>query len=942
MAKPVDLKSTLNLPRTDFPMKARLPEREPEQLAEWERARIYEKILESREGAPLFVLHDGPPYPTGDIHLGTALNKIVKDLMVKSKTMAGFRSPYIPGWDCHGLPIENKVEKEELGGQKDKVSPAEFRQMCREWATRYVDLNRRDFKRLGVFGQWDKPYLTMDRHYEATVADAFLTFLEKGYIYRGLKPVYWCFVDRTALAEAEVEYEDHTSHSIWVKFPVVGGKLAGELGPNVSALIWTTTPWTLPANRALAFHPDFDYVVVETPEGALLFAAERLNAVAHELKFEAGKVRWRGKGRDLEGMQFRHPFLGLIVPGVLAEYVTLDQGSGVVHTAPGHGADDFYTGQRYGLDTYAPLDDDGRFVEGLPEYKGKRVFDANEPIIELLRKRGALLGSSKYRHSYPHCWRCHNPVIFRATEQWFIGMERNDLRKRALQEIDKVKWAPAWGHDRLYDMIAERPDWCISRQRFWGVPLIVITCEKCKTRLADIAALRNVVKWFEKEGADAWYTHTASELLPPGTKCAKCGASDWKKENDILDVWFESGSSHLAVLDSKEGTWPADVYFEGPDQYRGWFHSSLLVAVGTSDAAPYRQVVSHGWTLDPEGRPMSKSLGNTLLPAEIEEKWGADILRLWVVSQDYQSDVRWSEPMMTQLSESYRKLRNTFRFALSNLADFDAERDLLPDDKLWEIDAWMLRRTGELAHECRAWYESFDFHRVFHAIHDFAVVDLSAFYFDVLKDRLYTFAPRNVGRRSAQTAIYRIASALLRLIAPILTYTSEEVWKHFPRGGSESGSIHCARFPLAEGLERVTSEAVAANWTHLAAIRPQVLKALEDARNNKTINSGLEAKVTLSASGDQIELLAKYASSLPALFIVSQVRLEPRPGAGNSNSADEVVVRVERADGKKCERCWNYSTHVGESSDYPTICERCLAALEEIERTDAGSGAAGA
>jgi isoleucyl-tRNA synthetase len=942
MAKPVDLKSTLNLPRTDFPMKARLPEREPEQLAEWERARIYEKILESREGAPLFVLHDGPPYPTGDIHLGTALNKIVKDLMVKSKTMAGFRSPYIPGWDCHGLPIENKVEKEELGGQKDKVSPAEFRQMCREWATRYVDLNRRDFKRLGVFGQWDKPYLTMDRHYEATVADAFLTFLEKGYIYRGLKPVYWCFVDRTALAEAEVEYEDHTSHSIWVKFPVVGGKLAGELGPNVSALIWTTTPWTLPANRALAFHPDFDYVVVETPEGALLFAAERLNAVAHELKFEAGKVRWRGKGRDLEGMQFRHPFLGLIVPGVLAEYVTLDQGSGVVHTAPGHGADDFYTGQRYGLDTYAPLDDDGRFVEGLPEYKGKRVFDANEPIIELLRKRGALLGSSKYRHSYPHCWRCHNPVIFRATEQWFIGMERNDLRKRALQEIDKVKWAPAWGHDRLYDMIAERPDWCISRQRFWGVPLIVITCEKCKTRLADIAALRNVVKWFEKEGADAWYTHTASELLPPGTKCAKCGASDWKKENDILDVWFESGSSHLAVLDSKEGTWPADVYFEGPDQYRGWFHSSLLVAVGTSDAAPYRQVVSHGWTLDPEGRPMSKSLGNTLLPAEIEEKWGADILRLWVVSQDYQSDVRWSEPMMTQLSESYRKLRNTFRFALSNLADFDAERDLLPDDKLWEIDAWMLRRTGELARECRAWYESFDFHRVFHAIHDFAVVDLSAFYFDVLKDRLYTFAPRNVGRRSAQTAIYRIASALLRLIAPILTYTSEEVWKHFPRGGAESGSIHCARFPLAEGLERVTSEAVAANWTHLAAIRPQVLKALEDARNNKTINSGLEAKVTLSASGDQIELLAKYASSLPALFIVSQVRLEPRPGAGNSNSADEVVVRVERADGKKCERCWNYSTHVGESSDYPTICERCLAALEEIERTDAGSGAAGA
>jgi isoleucyl-tRNA synthetase len=942
MAKPVDLKSTLNLPRTDFPMKARLPEREPEQLAEWERAGIYEKILESRAGAPLFVLHDGPPYPTGDIHLGTGLNKIVKDLMVKSKTMAGFRSPYIPGWDCHGLPIENKVEKEELGGQKDKVTPAEFRQMCREWATRYVDLNRRDFKRLGVFGQWDKPYLTMDAHYEATIADAFLTFLEKGYVYRGLKPVYWCFVDRTALAEAEVEYEDHTSHSIWVKFPMAGGDRASELGADVSALIWTTTPWTLPANRALAFHPDFEYVVAETPAGALLFAEERLNAVAQELKFEAAKVRWRGKGRELEGMQFRHPFLGLIVPGVLAEYVTLDQGSGVVHTAPGHGADDFYTGQRYGLETYAPLDDDGRFVEGLPEYKGKQVFEANESIIELLRKRGALVDSSKYRHSYPHCWRCKNPVIFRATEQWFIGMERNDLRKRALQEIDKVKWAPAWGHDRLYSMIAERPDWCISRQRFWGVPLIVFTCEKCKTRLEDFAALRKVVQWFEKEGADAWYTHSSEELLPPGTKCAKCGESTWKKENDILDVWFESGSSHLAVLDSKDGTWPADVYFEGPDQYRGWFHSSLLVAVGTRDAAPYRQVVSHGWTLDPEGRPMSKSLGNTLLPGEISQKWGADILRLWVVSQDYQSDVRWSEPMMTQLSESYRKLRNTFRYALSNLADFDPERDLLPDEELWEMDAWMLRRTGELVRECRAWYESFDFHRVFHAIHDFAVVDLSAFYFDVLKDRLYTFAPRSVGRRSAQTAVFRIASALLRLIAPILTFTSEEVWKHFPRGGGESESIHCARFPMAEGLERAASEPAAANWARLSAIRPHVLKALEEARNSKTINSGLEAKVTLSAGGDLAALLNKYAASLPALFIVSQVRLEAVSGAGNSEETSGVSVRVERADGKKCERCWNYSAHVGESAEYPTICERCVAALEEIERSTAGTGVAGA
>ena len=943
MAEPFDLKKTLNLPRSDFPMKARLPEREPEQLAEWERAGIYEKILESRTGAPLFVLHDGPPYPTGDIHLGTGLNKIVKDLMVKSKTMAGFQSPYIPGWDCHGLPIENKVEKEELGGQKDKVSPAEFRQMCREWATRYVDLNRRDFKRLGVFGQWDKPYLTMDKHYEATIADAFLTFLEKGYVYRGLKPVYWCMVDRTALAEAEVEYEDHTSNSIWVKFAVAGGERAKELGPDVSALVWTTTPWTLPANRALAFHPDFEYIVAETPAGALIFAAERLNAVSEELKFDAAKVRWRGKGRDLEGMQFRHPFLDLVVPGVLADYVTLEQGSGVVHTAPGHGAEDFYTGQRYGLDTYAPIDDDGRFVEGLPEYKGKQIFDANEPIIELLARRGALVHSSKYRHSYPHCWRCHNPVIFRATEQWFIGMERNDLRKRALQEIDKVKWAPAWGHDRLYGMIAERPDWCISRQRFWGVPLIVFTCEKCKVRLEDFKALRNVVQWFEKEGADAWYTRSAEELLPPGTKCPKCGDSKWKKENDILDVWFESGSSHLAVLDPKAGTWPADVYFEGPDQYRGWFHSSLLVAVGTRDAAPYRQVVSHGWTLDPEGRPMSKSLGNTLLPREITEKWGADVLRLWVVSQDYQQDVRWSEPMMEQLSDSYRKLRNTFRYALSNLYDFDPARDQLADEKLWEIDAWMVRRTGELVRECRAWYESFDFHRVFHAIHDFAVVDLSAFYFDVLKDRLYTFAPKSVGRRSAQTALYRIASALLRLIAPILTFTSEEVWKHFPGAPSAAGSIHTAYFPKAEDLERATSESVAANWARLAALRPQVLKALEEARSAKTINSGLEAKVTLSAAGELAALLNKYAAFLPALFIVSQVHLEAGAATAKPEASDALGIRIERADGKKCDRCWNFSTHVGENSAHPTICERCTAALAEIERDHStGSGGAAA
>jgi isoleucyl-tRNA synthetase len=931
MSKPLDLKSTLNLPRTDFPMKAKLPEREPLQLAEWEKMGIYERILASREGAPLFVLHDGPPYPTGDIHLGTGLNKICKDLVVKSKTMAGFRSPYIPGWDCHGLPIESKVEKD-LGGRKGKVSPAEFRRLCREYATKYVDSNRRDFKQLGIFGQWSKPYLTMDPHHEASIADAFITFLEKGYVYRGLKPVYWCFVDRTALAEAEVEYHDHSSHSIWVKFPVAGGKLAKDLGPDVSALIWTTTPWTLPANRALAFHPDYEYVVAETPVGALLLAEQRLPALAEELKLEVVKIRWRGKGSELEGMLFQHPFLdNLKVPGVLASYVTLEQGSGVVHTAPGHGAEDFYTGQRYGLETYAPIDDDGRFVEGLPEYKGKNVFEANEPIIDLPRARGALVASSKFRHSYPHCWRCHNPVIFRATEQWFIGMEANHLRQRALEEIDKVKWTPRWGHDRLYEMIAERPDWCISRQRFWGVPLIIFTCGECKTQLNDFAALRYVLKSFEREGADAWFTHSAEELLPPGTKCPKCGAAKWKKENDILDVWFDSGSTHLAVLSLKDGTWPADVYLEGPDQFRGWFHSSLLVGVGTRDRAPYKQVVAHGWTLDAKGEPMSKSRGNFVSPRDVAEKRGADMVRLWVASQDYFGDVRYSEAAMTQLSETYRKLRNTFRFALSNLADFDPSRDALPDSELWEMDAWMLRRTGDLVRRSLEWYESFDFHRVFHAAHDFAVVDLSSFYFDVLKDRLYTLAPRSVGRRSAQTAVYRIASALLRLIAPILVYTSEEIWKHFPHEAGAPESIHMAHFPKAEELESAATAKIAENWEKLLSVREEVLKALEQARAAKLISAALEAKVTISASGDTAALLANYLKSLPALFIVSQVRLEP-------STAEGVSVKVDRADGQKCERCWNYSTHVGDNSEYPTICERCTAALDEIARTTGVAG----
>ncbi len=935
MAEPLELKKTLNLPKTDFPMKAGLPVNEPKQLAAWEEAKIYQQILEARAGKPLFVLHDGPPYPTGSIHLGTGLNKVLKDLVVKTKSMAGHYAPYVPGWDCHGLPIETQVEKE-LGG-KGKVAPAEFRKLCREFATRYIDQHRREFKRLGIFGRWEKPYLTMDFSYEATIAGAFLDFIEKGYVYRGRKPVYWCLYDSTALAEAEVEYEDHVSPSIWVTFKVVGGGKgdAAKIGGDVSAVIWTTTPWTIPHNRALAFHPDFEYAVVETEKGKLLLAADRVAALQSECGIKEARALGTHKGRDFEGMLFQHPFLPMQVPGILADYVTLDQGSGIVHTAPGHGVDDFYSGQRYNLETYAPLDDRGVYLEGLPEYKGKDVFTANPIIVKLLKDRGALLGHHDYKHSYPHCWRCHNSVIFRATEQWFISMDTqpNDrpktLRQQTLEEIPTVKWIPAWGEDRMHEMVKERPDWCVSRQRFWGVPIIVFYCDGCGKRLEDFAALRNVVKWFEKEGADAWYKHEAAELLPAGTKCA-CGESKWRKENDILDVWFDSGSSHLAVLQGKE--WPADVYLEGPDQYRGWFHSSLLIGIATRQHPPYKGIVTHGWTLDEQGRPMSKSLGNSIEPKEICDKWGADMLRLWVASVEYQADVKMSERVMTQLSEAYRKIRNTFRFALSNLYDFDPSKNLLANDQLDEIDQWMLERTAELLKKCREWYANYEFHRVYHALHDYCVVDLSSFYYDVLKDRLYTKAANNKSRRSAQTAIYKITSALVRLAAPILVFTAEEIWKYLPKPGGEKSSVHMTEFTAEKELGAAISPAQVADWESLARVRAEVLKALETARNEKKINSGLEAKVLLNAGPELKTKLHHYLAQLPGLFIVSQVEFFSASDAGyKSELVPSLEVIVQRADGEKCNRCWNYSVHVGENSRYPTVCERCSEALAEIE-----------
>jgi isoleucyl-tRNA synthetase len=938
MAEPLELKKTLNLPKTDFPMKAGLPQNEPKQLAAWQESNVYERILEVRKGNPLFVLHDGPPYPTGEIHLGTGLNKILKDLVVKTKSMAGYYAPYVPGWDCHGLPIETQVEKE-LGG-KGKVPPAEFRRLCREFAARYVEQHKRDFKRLGIFGRWNDPYLTMSFDYEAIIAGAFLEFMEKGYVYRGRKPVYWCIHDSTALAEAEVEYEDHVSPSIWVKFAVVGGGKgdAAKLGGDVSAVIWTTTPWTIPHNRALAFHPDFDYAVVETEKGVLLLAADRVAALEAESGIQQARpVGATFKGRDFEGMKFQHPFLPLQVPGILATYVTLDQGSGIVHTAPGHGVDDFNSGQKYGLETYAPIDDRGVYLEGLPEYKGKDVFAANPIVVKLLGDRGALLGHHDYKHSYPHCWRCHNPVIFRATEQWFINLDQAahgagiTLRQETLERIRGVKWIPAWGEDRMYEMIAQRPDWCVSRQRFWGVPIIVFYCDACGQRLEDFHALRHVVKWFEKEGADAWYQHPSEELLPPGTKCS-CGHSRWRKENDILDVWFDSGSSHLVVLKGPE--WPADVYLEGPDQYRGWFHSSLLIGVGIRDNAPYRSVVTHGWTLDEKGQPMSKSLGNTLYPAEICERWGADLLRLWVASVEYQADVKMSERVMTQLSDAYRKIRNTFRYGLSNLFDFDPSCDALPNEQLEEMDRWMLDRAADLVKKCREWYAGYDFHRVYHAVHDFCVVDLSALYYDVLKDRLYTKAAKNRSRRSAQTAVWKITSALVRLVAPILVFTAEEIWKYLPKAPGEHDSVHMSVFADEQALRTGIAADKIAVWEILSKVRSEVLKALETARNEKKINASLEARVLLRAERELEAKLKQYLPVLPGLFIVSQVDfLGARAGDYRSEVIPNMEVTVQKAEGKKCERCWNYSVHVGENKRYPTSCERCSEALAEIEGT---------
>jgi isoleucyl-tRNA synthetase len=936
MSAPLELKKTLNLPKTDFPMKASLPQNEPKWLEKWEKNGLYGRIRESRKGKPIYVLHDGPPYANGAIHEGHALNKCLKDFVVKSKTMAGFDSPYIPGWDCHGLPIEIKVD-EKLGRKKLEMNPADVRKACREYALKFLNLQRDQFKRLGILGRWNQPYSTMDPEYESTIVRLLFQFMENGAVYKGLRPVYWCIHDKTALAEAEVEYEIHTSPGVWVKYQLTSdsAKIDPALADKkVSTIIWTTTPWTLPASMAVAFHPDLEYVALEH-QGEVFIVAEALAKTTIEAcKMEGAAEIARFPGKKLEYATFAHPFLDRRILGVLADYVTTDQGTGAVHTAPSHGADDFYTGVKYKLDQTCNVDAAGRLHQGLPEYDGLTVFKANQPIVELLRSRGVLMAEQKIEHSYPHCWRCHNPVIFRATEQWFISMEAAvdgcDLRQRSLEEIKKVKWIPAWGEERISNMISTRPDWCISRQRVWGVPIAVFFCEACGKLLESKDVNKAVVDLFAREGADSWYTHTAAQIMPAGTKCP-CGGTEFRKENDIIDVWFESGSSQAAVLGHEADLpWPADLYLEGGDQYRGWFHSSLLVAVGTRGHAPYRAVATNGWTLDPQGRATSKSLGNGIDPVRIAETKGGEIIRLWVASVDFHEDVTVSEELMNRIGDDYRNIRNTLRYIVNNLFDFNPDEHTVPFAEMQPLDRYELLLAADVCRRIRAWYDSFEFHRIYQQLNEYCNAVLSSVYFTAIKDRLYTAAPNSKARRSAQTAVWKIGDALIRLMAPIASFTADEVWQALPKRSGKAESVHIEYFPKPEDLHPGDSDAesLRSDFDSLLKVREEALKALEIARKEKLIGRSEEAAVTLYSPDGLYALLDRYRTELRFLLIVSGVEIKRLP-AGNQQT--ELRVEVHKAPGQKCERCWFYSTEVGKSERYPTVCERCLAVLQELE-----------
>ncbi len=929
-----DWKDTCNLPRTAFSMKANLQTTEPETVARWDEMDLYGQIRQARKGATKFLLHDGPPYANGNIHIGHALNKILKDLVVKSHNMMGFDAPYVPGWDCHGLPIELRVDRE-LGPRKRQMSTADFRRECQAYAAKYLDIQREEFKRLGVIGEWDQPYKTMNHPYQAAIVRALGKFVEQGMVYKGKKPVHWCTHCRTALAEAEVEYEPHTSPSIYVEFPLVDPDdwratalaVAGSADAKASALqsisvlIWTTTPWTIPSNLAIAFHPEFEYGLYDVDGKGVIVAKDLAKAVSEKVGKSFDKLVATFPGRVMERVVFRHPLYARDSLGVLGDYVTLEAGTGAVHTAPGHGADDYHTGVKYGLEIYAPLDPGGHYNESVELFAGLKVWDANPKVEAALKERGRLWSREDFEHSYPHCWRCHHPVIFLATAQWFIAMDAQHLREKALKAINDTRWIPSWGQARIEGMIANRPDWCISRQRVWGVPIPAMDCVKCGQAVLTKAMVDQAAAVFDLYGADAWYERPIAEFVPAGLACAECGGSEFERESNILDVWFDSGSSHEAVLPFRaDHRWPADIYLEGSDQHRGWFHSSLLVGVGTRGRAPFNQVLTHGFVMDDQGRKMSKSLGNTVAPQDIIKQSGAEILRLWASMVDYREDIRVGKEVLARTVEAYRKIRNVIRVLVANLYDFDPKDERVPKARMQEIDRWALAKFADAAERIVKAYDDYDYPGIFQVASQLITVDLSAFYIDVTKDRMYTFGAKSEARRSGQTAMFIIVDGLARLLAPILSVTMDELWRMLP--GEREASVHMALFPT--DLAQWQDAALVERWATLAAVRDQVNLQLEEKRKDKTIAANLSAAATVTAAGASGALLEDYREFLPTLFGVSQVGI-----SAGAPGAEGVSVSVERAAGTKCERCWRYVPEVSAQPDREGLCSRCVEALAE-------------
>ncbi|MGE5421762.1 MAG: isoleucine--tRNA ligase [Ignavibacteriales bacterium] len=918
---------TINLMKTEFPMRASLPEREPEILKFWEKTDIYQAVQDKNQGKKKFVLHDGPPYANGHIHLGHTLNKVLKDIIVKFRSMNGYDAPYVPGWDTHGLPIEQQAIKA-LGIDRHRTDVVEFRKHCKEYALKFVDIQREEFKRLGVRGDWDNPYLTLRPKFEAAQIGVFGEMAKKGYIYKGLKPVYWCCDCETALAEAEVEYGDKESDSIYVKFAL---KDANDLFPveNTYVIIWTTTPWTLPANTGISVHPEYDYVLVQVGDLKYVIAKGLLETVAAELQWGEHKVLANFKGKEMEEAVCQHPFIDRESIVVCGEHVTLEQGTGCVHTAPGHGEDDFHMGRVYDLPIISPLNDKGVFTAEGGKFEGMFCYDANKAIIQELIDLGALLKSSKIQHQYPHCWRCKQPIVFRATEQWFASID--GFRQNTLEEIDRVKWIPAWGRERIYNMVRDRGDWCISRQRTWGVPIPIFYCDECHGTVINDDTITNLQTIFAAEGSDAWFAREAVDLLPQGFTCPSCGSAAFTKEKDIMDVWFDSGSSHIAVLESRPDLrWPADMYLEGSDQHRGWFNSSISTSVAVRGVAPYQIVLTHGFVVDEQGRKMSKSMGNVVDPLKLTQEMGADILRLWVSSADYRNDVAASDGIMKQSAEAYRKIRNTSRFILGNLYDFDPEKDRVAVDQMGEVDRWALTKLTRLIGRVTRAYENYEFHVVYHSIHNFCTVDMSSIYMDIIKDRLYCSHPDSQERRASQTVMYDVIHALVRMLVPVLAFTTEEIWQYL-RKDTDPESVQMTDWPQAD--ETLLDAALETRWDRILKSREVVAKALEEARRAKKIGHSLGARVVLAVDDDWMNILTA-TPELDKIFIVSEVELT---GSQNVNdqylSLEDVAglwVMVEQAKGEKCERCWVLSPSVGENTDHSSLCDRCAAVVNSL------------